>query len=241
MPYKTVSYKTARAIARQPYKRLARKVPAKTKRYVRKAISRMSEAKYKYTTIASHSTGYDVASTTMFQNLTLVDQGDAINEREGNTFEIKSIRIRANIPRFQFQTDSMVAPIRIVVLQWNETSNTNPSLADFGVASTASAYQDVIPNPTSTTYTKRYKILYDRTIQMYDTGGTAPVMSGPGQYMIPIYIPASKLARKTVTKMLTADNNGIGHIFVGAFTNATDASGDDPSIIFTSLIKFKEN
>lgn len=231
-----LSYKNARRIARQPYKRLARKVPAKTKTYVKKTINRTKELKCEGYTVASQSTAYDVASATKFVDLSLVVTGDDEDTRDASMVEAVGWRINYFIPPGDIASPPASVPVRVVVFQWLENSGTTyPSLTGLGATSTASAYLDVLPNKLTATTHFRYKMLYDK-IHIIN----ASTLSTPYSVVKKLWIPASKLSSKLI-KYDRAVDTGIGHVFIGAFCNQTDASADDPSILYVAQFKFREH
>lgn len=229
MPRQPISYSQAKSIKALPYRRLARRVPAATKKYVKRQILRDEETKSFYSSDLTNSLSYDNA--TLF-NMTNVSQGDNYNSRDGNKIRAVALTIKGRLRGGPADTTA-----RVIVFQWKKDNNVDtPAITDL-FRQGAGAGAEYI-EPLNLQNRKYYKILSDKR---YSVGTTTVANSTgglPSDILISHYIPASKFAKIIDYN----DNAGTGKnmIYVIAFSDVTDASGNEPILSMQSRFDFKE-
>lgn len=133
----------------------SRKVPKKTRVYVKKTILSMAEQKQRTLGI-----NVNVSTVPVVSRLTGIPIGDQANEREGNSVRLKSIKCRGEIT-IADNTNIM----RVIFFRWHDTNppvlNDVIRTADFTVFPWLAPYNHF----TRTKYT----IMFDRSFTMNDT------------------------------------------------------------------------
>lgn len=144
---------------RRTYKRRPKKQPTTrtVTRIVKKELSKSVEKKF----VLSEFTGA-ISDNINFNRLNTPGNGTADNERVGDTIYLKSIYYN-----YSFIVDDGTNLVRFMIIQWLNDSSHNPP-----VGSSILEGSSTIPvqAPYSMNNSQNYRILYDKTHTLSDTG-----------------------------------------------------------------------
>jgi len=146
---------------RRTYKRT--NVQALVKKTVKKEFAKNVETKFLITEFSGA-----IGNTVNFNRIATPGVGTAENQRIGDTIMVKSIYIDYS---FIYQDNTNLA--RFIVFQWFQDSSLNPPVA---ASILEAASTKPVQAPYSMNNSQNYRILYDKTHALAESGGNAVVL-----------------------------------------------------------------
>lgn len=207
--------------------RPTRKVSASTKKYVNQRVARMGENKYLIpsATPSAHDMSYDAP---YIEHLTDCSQGSTSFTRVGDDIEIKELIVNFKLAA----SVNTITFARVMIIQWFKDTNVDtPTLQDLITYYT---------NPDAFSYLatidgvkrKFFKVLYDRMFEAQNN-----VSSETQNYVV--RVRRRKFGRKKLQYNAGA-TGGRNMIYLLAFSNVSDASGNEPNITLFKRVTFKD-
>lgn len=194
------------------------------RKYVKRQIDQKKETMEKISFNAGSALSYDNPTIV---DLTALSQDVSEDGRVGEYVRLKAIRFKGYVVR-----GANDAYARICIVQWRQDSTTDSlALADvfYQGSSVTNAYWQA-PRPETLAGKGSFKMLYDKRV---------PLLSANNKTVSMI----SKTIYKNLTSRVTfADNatTGQNHVFLLAFSNVTDASGNEPNLFYDITVDYKD-
>lgn len=233
-----LSYAQGKSIRNQPYKRLARKVPVPTKRYVKSQITRNLTTKAHYVAPVNQDLSYDAPLVQKLSAIVLDNGGVELASEARNS---SKVRFTGMTVRGFLQGSSTAALAsntigRMLIFQWFKDDGVDvPTYTDLFEQTGGSSFN--VNEPTSTIKGKYFKVLHDQRLAV---GADSVAMNTniANIKLYSAYIPASR-ARQSLQYNQDA-LTGKNQIYMIALSTVTNASTHEPILSFSSRLNFKD-
>lgn len=208
-----------------------------TKKYVQKSINKIVEPKYRSTTSSATDLSYD---NPMVQDLCIVPAGTDDTERVGDVLKMKSLRLKMLL----FAKANVTTKARCMIIQWLPT-----------ILNSSFDQELILPNTGGVSWSattilsgynkdrrRDFRVLWDKT---YIIGATAGADGLRSQMIINKWfnIGLKAYKKKLYSKVHYvggSSTTGGGKLFFVAFSDVTDASGDEPGCTIDWTLNYSD-